>query len=49
MILQAIERHFAPGESMVLQAPTDVEDLEKIIINESKKRVAIIDPVMGSG
>lgn len=48
MILQEIERHFAPGESMVRQAPTDVEELEKIIVEESRKRVAVIDPIIGS-
>lgn len=38
-VLQAIDRHFSPKESMIRQASTDVEELERIIVEESKKRV----------
>eukprot|EP00752_Nemacystus_decipiens_P011688 g10373.t1 len=38
-VLQAIDRHFSPANSMIRQASTDVEELEKIIVEESKKRV----------
>lgn len=45
-VLEAIDRHFSPGKSMVLQASTDVEELEKIIVEESKKRVENRDLAM---
>lgn len=45
--LQDIDRHFSPTVSMVRQASTDVEELEKIIVEESKKRVENRDLSMG--
>lgn len=47
MALQDIDRHFSPSVSMVRQASTDVEELEKIIVEESKKRVENRDLSMG--
>eukprot|EP00903_Cladosiphon_okamuranus_P012242 g11481.t1 len=45
-VLQAIERHFSPSKPMVLEASTDVEELEKIIVEESKKRVVNRDDLV---
>ncbi|CBJ33475.1 DEAD box helicase [Ectocarpus siliculosus] len=38
-VMESIDRHFSPTGSMLRQASTDVEELEKIIVEESKKRV----------
>ncbi|CAM9772432.1 unnamed protein product [Scytosiphon promiscuus] len=46
-VLQEIDRHFSPNASMVRHASPDVEELEKIIVEESKKRVENRDLAVG--
>ena len=49
-VLQAIDKHFSPVNSMIREASTDVEELEKIIVEESKKHVVNRDDLaMESG
>ncbi|CAM9320103.1 unnamed protein product [Ascophyllum nodosum] len=46
-VLENIDRHFSPEVSMVRHASPEVEALEKIIVEESKKRVVNRDSFQG--
>lgn len=48
LVMQEIDRHFSPQGTMMREALPDMEQLEKMIVEETKKKVAILDPLGSS-